>query len=141
MDEKLIRSTALFFYLNLFDSRLAYSAAQKALIDWRKIGLKIGDSEAWPRFIAVTTHVLSKIHRVKPADEEEAQGHWQIPEGVDLELWRKFKNNCDSKDFLAVLYSRVLDLSDEEIAQGLKLTTGTVRYRVQKGLKRLGGFL
>ena len=52
-------------------------------------------------------------------------------------LWRQFMRDSDADEFLAVLWSRVLKITDEAIAKGLGVTVGTVRHRTGRGLRKL----
>lgn len=64
-----------------------------------------------------------------------------FPVGFDLSLWISFQSAGDPKEVEAVLLSKVLGFTDDEIAQGLQVTPGTVRYRVGRGLRQLGGYI
>ena len=55
--------------------------------------------------------------------------------------WRDFKKQSTDEEFLTVLWSTVLKVPEEKIARGLNISVGTVRYRLGKGLKKLGDLL
>ncbi len=50
-------------------------------------------------------------------------------------------SNGEPSEVEAVLLSKILGFSDNEIAEGLGVTSGTVRYRIGRGLRHLGGYL
>ncbi|MCB0366088.1 MAG: hypothetical protein H6624_17830 [Bdellovibrionaceae bacterium] len=140
-DEARVRSLALFFFFAALDERFAQAAAIKAL---RKCQQRIKRAslpdEKWPSVIVhVTNTFFNKLRQSKrrPAAISYEAG-WLIPEGVDLGPWMEFQKEADLEEFLAVLWSRVLGISDEGISEGLGVTVGTVRHRLGRGLHILG---
>ncbi|MCC7403363.1 MAG: hypothetical protein IT288_03110 [Bdellovibrionales bacterium] len=140
-EEARIRLLALFFFFAALDERFAQSAAIKALRKCRQRVKSLGNrDEKWPAVIVdVTNSFFNKLKQSKrlPAAISYEAG-WILPEGVDLGPWMEFQKEADLDEFLAVLWSRVLGISDEAISEGLGVSAGTVRHRVGRGLHILG---
>ena len=64
-----------------------------------------------------------------------------LPPELDINVWMSFVGQGEPTEVEAVLLSKILGFSDEDIAEGLGVTAGTVRYRIGRGLRHLGGYL
>lgn len=136
MDESIIRSATLFFYLNLFDTRASFSASQKAISNWKDLGtVKRAD------LIPIAHKILSHSRGLKIFSPQGIPGEFVLPKDLNIQTWQEFHKRADSAEFEAVLWSQVLGFSDEEVAEGLGVTEGTVRHRVSRGLRELGRLL
>ncbi len=139
--EARIRSLALFFFFAALDEKFSRIAAIKALHQCQnRIGRGNLPNEKWPSVIVHVTHsFFNKLKQTKnrPAAISYEAG-WLIPEGVDLGPWMEFQKEADLDEFLAVLWSKVLGISEDAISEGLGLTVGTIRHRVARGLVILG---
>ena len=133
MDEKIIRSVALFFYLNLFDSRQAFSASQKTLASWKDHG---GVNKS--TLIPIARKILNRTTSFRGFGPQGPSGDFNPPMELNIQPWREFKKRADSAEFETVLWSQVLGFSDSDVAQGFGVTEGTVRHRVNRGLRALG---
>lgn len=142
LNEAQIRAVALFFYFSLQDEKLARQASSKTIsqiVSRQKSG---GDPEGplGPALVSLTNRVWKSFKKYIRNSQSTVshEGGWIVPSGVDLGAWRKFRKESIEEEFLVVIWSSILKLSDEDISQGLGLTTGTVRHRVGRGLKKLG---
>jgi hypothetical protein len=121
MHEQEIRKIALFFFFATLDAKRALDFAVSAFSILHKGSLKPG---------------FSKILRGRPNYNSEAG--WILPTGVDLAAWTTFQKGASDEELLATIWSQILNISDHEIAKGLQVSVGTVRFRVAKGLRSLG---
>ena len=133
MDEQIIRSVTLFFYLNLFDSRASYSASQKVLSSWKDL-----DSDHRSDLIPLARKILKASHGLKIFSPQGVPVEFAIPPNFSMDAWMEFRKRADSAEFEAVLWSSVLGFTDEEVAAGLGVTEGTIRHRVSRGLREFG---
>lgn len=142
IDEAQVRSVALFYFFALQDERLAFHATVKTVGKLQKRlskdGLPVKDLRS------ATVHITYNLWNKYKTSIRKAQsavtheGGWILPEQVDMGAWRQFRKDADEDEFLAVLWSRVLEFSDEEISMGLGISVGTARHRVGRGLRHLG---
>ena len=69
---------------------------------------------------------------------EAPAGGWVVPAGLDLAVWARYQKDAPDEDIMAVLFSLVLGVSDDDLAEGFQTSTGTIRYRLGKGVRQLG---
>ena len=63
---------------------------------------------------------------------------WLLPQEFDLGPWKEFQKSAQEDEFLCLIWSKLLKISDEDISTGLGVTVGTLRYRVGRALRKLG---
>lgn len=59
---------------------------------------------------------------------------------IKKEIWKNFYKEASESEFLTLIWSKILNVPEQQIAKGLNLTEGTIRYRIGKSLKILGQF-
>lgn len=137
-----IEKTALFFHFALLDEARAQSVTVKAIKKFRQerfkakvSGLNLRASD----FVRLTSEQLKREQKqTRPKGLGFSSGGLILPEKSNFGPWFEFQKIADDKDFSAVLYSKILALSEKEIATGLNTSVGTVRFRISNGLKILG---
>lgn len=139
VEASVVDTVAKFFFFFSLDEQLSISATQNVLaeLDKRRM-LGPEHRSAWVRALwkwkAKLSHIRSRSWR-------EASPAFLVPQNLDLNTWVSFLTVADPEEIEAVLLSRILQFTDEEIAEGMDLSVGTVRYRVGRGLRRLGGLV
>lgn len=136
MDESIIRSVALFFYLNLFDAKQAHSASQRTLASFKDLGSRTNGD-----LIALAMKVLRHARTLKFFSAGSLSGEFTLPKDLKLDAWTEFKKRSDNAEYETVLWSQVLGFSDSDIAAGLGVTEGTIRHRLSRGMRMLGRFV
>jgi len=141
--EAQIKSVALFYYFALLDDSLARYASEITL---RKCKKQIEKSNVKrqniPALIVEATNknwekFLNSKFRSHPGTATEDIS-WRVSDKIDLGLWKEYVKKADSTEMLALVWSKVLGFDDEQIAEGLGVTEGTVRHRVGRALRDLG---
>lgn len=140
MNESDIRALALFFYFALLDDRKAIELAITAL------GICQDQKKRFPQrknsviLVSATNDVWSEVERKvkRGLPNTSIESGWVVPAGVDIGPWREFQKNATSNELQTLIWSRVLKYSDADIALGLGITTGTVRYRLARAFRKLG---
>lgn len=129
-----------FFFLCL-DEQVSFSASLKVLSELKSANFLDEVHRAqWVQTIHRWKPKLKKIRGRKWSENPETAGFEFVAE-LELANWVSFMSAAETEEVEAVLLSRVLGFSDEEISQGLGVTEGTVRYRVGRGLRHLGGYI
>jgi len=134
-------AVAKFFFFSCFDERVSFSAGLSVLAELKAHNRL--DDEHRSHWVQALHRWKRKLGRVRPrawSDSPNEHG-FMVPTELDLSAWVSYMNTAEAEEVEAVLFSRVLRFSDEEIAQGLGVTVGTVRYRVGRGLRHLGGYV
>jgi hypothetical protein len=136
------RKIALFFLFSLCDERVALQASHKAIAQF-----KAATDETF-KFDGDTIRVLKKIydrHKTLMARESIANAvapsSWVLSEGVNANHWLRFRKNAADQEVVALVLSRIVGFNEEEVARGLGVSPGTVRYRVGKALRQLGSLI
>jgi DNA-binding CsgD family transcriptional regulator len=141
MFEAEIRAISLFFFFALLDDERAVLAATKSTDLFFK---KMRSSPAMNKNVAVvsiTKQIWEKIRGnfFRGHPNLSSQSGWQPPTGSDLSPWKEFQKSVAEEELLALIWSRILKIKESEISEALGITEGTVRYRVGRGLRKLGG--
>lgn len=140
MGESEVKSIALFFFFAFLDDRRALEASTHA------ISICTAKKKKKPQFNSPVLIVMAtfsvwtkhhlKLNRGNPNISTEAG--WMVPADLDLGPWREFQKLATQDELLAVIWSKVLEISEKDIAQGLGISEGTVRYRLGRALRKLG---
>ena len=128
--------TILFFFFTINDEFVALKAAQKTIYQSKKNKNKITPADA-----ILNMYKYWNKFKKKNLSEKASLSHetsWKLPEDVDLGLWRQFLRESNSEEFLVVLWAKILKFSEQHIADGIGVSVGTVRHRLNRGLKFLG---
>ncbi len=142
MEESLER-IATFFFFAFLDEALATENAIKAAAQFKsrlQKKAKASEHEAQVMVVHLTSEAFQshRKHLFKGHSLLSGEGGWLIPDGVNLSSWKQFHKEAPDNEMLAVLWSQVLNISDQAISEGLGVTIGTIRYRVGHGLQKLG---
>lgn len=141
MDPTVIETVAKYFFFSALDERVSFAASLKVLAELKTKNWI--DSSHRARWVETLTKWKPRLATIKPrawTDTPSDRG-FVLPGEVDVSLWASFSTSVEPTEVEAVLLSQVLAFTDEEIATGLGVTIGTVRYRVGRGLRHLGGYV
>ncbi len=146
-----VHAVAKFFFLTLKDHRIAHEATRRSLLRLNKIQKNTKDQTDNLIEVVFTTYRYWKLFykpknklpffssSEKVTDEAISQENkFFLPKEFSVSAWNQFMKESKEDELLLVTWSKVLSISDEDIARGLGLSEGTVRYRVANGLKKLG---
>lgn len=141
MDASVIDTVAKFFYFTSLNEQVTFACSFRVLGELKSNGwIEGGHREQWVR---VLSKWRVKMKKVAPRDWTHLPNEkgFLLPDKFNSKAWAAFLESGDPGEIEAVLLSRVLGFTDDEIAGGLGVTRGTVRYRVGRGLRHLGGHL
>lgn len=136
------REIALFFLLSLLDQKQALQAAHKSIAQLK--GMKF---EGETHSQAAISRVLHKtfesqrkmLSRNRPTEMSETAV--RFPAGADFATWQKFHRASNDAEITAVVLTKVIGFSEDAVADGFNISTGTMKYRVAKGMRQLGAVL
>lgn len=136
-----IGRAGLFFYLAFLDEGRAKEATRDIVKTLRRRGLhKVhSETESLEDFIQLI-HSYSQKHgqSARPTGVSFTSGDLVVPAGLNWSRWLEFRRQAERNDFYAVLFTRILGISEALVAKALNVTEGTMRLRVARGLKLLG---
>lgn len=157
MSEKHIRSITLFFYYLFLEKQITLKATKKTLKRHRKslqntqkaqkeqsrhplqntcsLALMISDClHIWRKY---QKHSFHKKHRhSKTFYHCDGKDGFLSP--VDLAPWCDFLREAEEQVIFVMIFSQILLFPDKDIARGMGISEGTVRYRLGHGLRLLG---
>lgn len=146
MKREQARAIGLFFLLGLMEERVALSAAGRAIAqlkaEFPDISRKDREQEAVPieALIKVCRESWKshrkQIPRNQPTTAPETS--WVIPAGLEISTWARYQKDAPDEDIMTLLFSLVLEIGDEDLAEGFQTSVGTIRYRLGKGVRQLG---
>lgn len=136
-----IDTVAKYFFFASLNEQISFAASLQALAELKSKNWLGFEFRA--RWIQVLARRRAKLKVVTGKSWHDALSRPGIalPPDFDLTAWSHFMTTGNPVEVDAVLFSKILGFSDDEIASALKVTLGTVRYRVGRGLRHLGGYL
>jgi len=134
-DVGFLEKIALFYYFSFLDEAKAQAITARTL---KVLHKQPADAE----IVSTTNHFLQETNkRIKPVGLAFSAGSIVLPEKSNWGPWFEFRKQADPKDFHTLLYAKILGIADNDIATGLNVPVGSVRYRLGRGLKQLGQIL
>lgn len=139
--DAVVETAAKYFYFSSLSEQASFAAALKALADLKTNGwLGVEHKSKWIQILSKWRIRLRSL-KSKAWIASAKDAGFVLPPELDINVWMTFLGNGEPTEVEAVLLSKILGFSDEDIAAGLQVTVGTVRYRIGRGLRHLGGYL
>lgn len=142
MSDSDVKAIALFFFFTMLDEKRALHAAAQALeLCERRLQANPGLNSNI--LIVSSTQKIWERHGkkvVRGRPQFSLESGWRLPETLNLAPWKEFQKKTPDDELLALVWSKILNFSDQEISQGLGLTEGTLRFRVGRGLRKMGTY-
>jgi len=149
LDERQTKTVLLFFALSCLDDKKAFQCAEKAVVTFKS------RLRSLPRSAPVSdTNVLliqSCLQQTAGLKKDKGQRRPFLSPSMnqkstllsgildeDWARWSSFHATSTFDERTAVLLTKILGFSKEEIAMALNVTEGTISYRVGRGLRKLG---
>lgn len=135
-----VREIGLFFLLGFMDEKVAIAAASRCVakvkvaqesssLPFETVELIKVCREAWKTF-------RKQIPRNQPLTTPTDS--WVLPPALDISIWTRYQKDAADEDIMALLFSLVLGVPDQDLADGFQTSVGTIRYRLGKGVRQLG---
>ena len=134
------KSIALFFFFALLDDLRATEATSQAIQNVKERLSKNPQLKPSVALVAATNHVWKKNSGrfLRGRHNYSPESGWLLPEALDMGPWKEFQKTAQEDEFLSLIWSQILNISDEDISLGLGISIGTLRYRTGRALRRLG---
>ncbi len=138
-----IRALALFFFFASLDDTRAKEAASKAADEFERLVRRNPEIERVAAVVLASSKVWNqnrgKFPRGRP--QYSTDSGWLLPVEPDLGHWKEFQKTAPEDELLAVIWVHILGYKEDQVSRALGLTGGTLRYRVGRGLRKLGNVL
>lgn len=136
------RSSKLFFFCFLNES-WSLSAAKDITIDIVEpsyLALKSEEAELF-QLKKINKVYKSQIKKKNHQGTTPVLGHFEVPKTLDLGAWREFRRSSQNDEFYITCLFYIGRFSLDTISQALKITPGTAKLRLSRGVKKLGSIL
>ncbi|GIL18173.1 MAG: hypothetical protein BroJett040_19240 [Oligoflexia bacterium] len=142
MNDSEVRLIGLFFFFALLDDAKAIEAASQAT-DLYQLKIKRKPDPNTNILIIQSTQAIwekvkGRFQRGRP--QYSADAGWILPETLDMGPWKEFQKSAPEDELLAVIWRLLLQIPEEDVSQALGISSGTLRYRLGRALRKLGGF-
>lgn len=136
------RTSKLFFFCFLNESWALATAKQVAadIVDHNYKNLNEIEAEV-AQLKRINKVYLQHMKRKNQQGATPALGNFEVPKTLDLGAWREFKRSTAPEDFYVTCLYYIGRYSPETISEVLQLTSGTVKLRLSRGVKKLGSIL
>ncbi|MEY4617490.1 MAG: hypothetical protein RJB66_2450 [Pseudomonadota bacterium] len=145
MTDEIIRKSALFFLLLTLDEEFSKEATRQALIELsNRLKEQAGASALEDSDLELAIRCCIEQWKLTRSQVYSNQSQLisikalQWPEHIDLNPWKEFQKKCSENELLAVICVHILGLSEGALARCLRVSEGTIRYRVGSALALLG---
>ena len=164
MFESYVKSIFLFFYYIFLEEKIALKATRKVLkrqkhllaklpnssmqsqLMYSEIQEGIANQEIVLLLITSCLQIWKKYQRYsfsrnkseQPLRRKNMSSGVNFIPSIDLEPWCDFLRETEDEVVLVVILSKILLFKDEDIAKAMKISIGTVKYRLGYGLRCLG---
>ncbi len=135
--ETQIKSVALFFSYAFLDDTLALKATKAVVRKLNRISISTQDVQTV--IVQLTYQYWNQLKRHQSEDTQFFSSRMEaLGSGYnDVSPWREFKRKAEEEEFLSVLWTEVLGIQISKTAKALAITEGTVKHRVNRGLRIL----
>jgi len=135
-----VREIGLFFLLGFMDEKVALAAASRCVAKVKVAQESSGLSFETVELIKVCREAWKTFRKQIPRNQPltTPTDSWVLPPGLDISIWTRYQKDAADEDIMALLFSLVLGVSDQDLADGFQTSVGTIRYRLGKGVRQLG---
>lgn len=136
------RTSKLFFFCFLNESWALTSAKQVAadVVDHTYTNLSEPEAEV-AQLKKINKMYLQNLKKKNHQGTTPVLGHFEVPKTLDLGAWREFRRSTSQDDFYITCLFYIGRYSPESIGAVLKLSPGTIKLRLSRGVKKLGSIL
>jgi DNA-directed RNA polymerase specialized sigma24 family protein len=142
MNEIHYRLVLNFFYFLLLDEALAISAAYKAIKKFKRLTksktLAANSIEVSDALIKTIIKIYTQYRTHKQiVNLPPPKSDWKIPKTEYMIAWKEFMRRADPLFSEMLVLHFILGFKPETIAHALDLPTGTITFRLGRGLESL----
>lgn len=143
MTESSLRSISLFFFFAALEERYVVSASQQAARAFKHALATEPDQTESVHLVRSTFEAWERIRHVAGRTTLHflPGPRWSLPRKTSLGPWREFHKHATDDELPIMIWCQILGLSERDVAAALELPEGTVRHRLGRALRKLGGMV
>jgi len=142
-NEQLIKEICLFFFFSLLDEEKAFDAAQRAWFQYQDLRKKLPGTKESVLVIQATGRVWNelnpKLQRGRPYLTKDAG--WAWPAQLNMGPWMEFQKRSTADELMTTIWCYIMGYSESDVATGLGLSEGTLRFRLSHSIKKIGALV
>lgn len=139
--EAQIKSVSLFFFYAFLEESVATPAINRTLLRMKTSLEKDEFTSANATLVYWTNHFWEKFSKKAKYISIGLDRMYWMPRDLDLEPWKQLQKELSRDEYLAAIWAGLLGMKQDEIAEGLALSKGTVQHRIGIAFKKLGSLL
>ncbi len=135
------RKISLFFFFATLDEPKSINASIRALRILKRRVKSLKGKTVNSHLVSVTNAVWNKQFARRPKTRTELSEieNFEVPVNTDLRPWIEFQRLATEPELLSLVWNKILNIKEEEIASGLDLQPNVIHHRVARALRKLGG--
>ncbi len=139
MDQELLRKVGLFFFFCILDEKKATQFAAEAVSQlYHKIQSEDLPSEVLLIRVCYQIWKKKNIRVAAGTVFSTVFAGISFQDGLDLNPWREFQKKAQDDELMSVIFVKILKIELPKVAFALGISEGTLRYRLGRGLRKLG---
>lgn len=135
-----VREIGLFFLLGFMDEKVALAAASRCVAKVKAAQDSAANQVSTVELVKICRDAWKTFRKQIPRNQPltTPTDSWVLPSDLDITIWARYQKDAADEDVMALLFSLVLGVSDQDLADGFQTSVGTIRYRLGKGVRQLG---
>lgn len=142
-NEQLIKEISLFFFFSLLDEEKAFEAAQKTWTVFQDYKKKYSKEKDAVLIVQATKevwdHLNPKLQKGRPYLTKSSG--WTWPNQLNMGPWMEFQKHSTTDELLSTIWCYIMGYSESDVATGLGLSEGTLRFRLGHSVKKVGALV
>lgn len=143
MKEEQLRKILLFYFFVTLDEQRSKDLARKSWL-WcqkrKKQDLKMDPDHLVLLSLQEKWNQIKKYKRLGVSQYSLDSG-WLFPRGLKLEVWKAFQREASEEELFVTVLTQILQYPIETVVEALGISAGTIRYRLAKATRKIGGYL
>jgi DNA-directed RNA polymerase specialized sigma24 family protein len=132
------RAVLNFYYLLLQNDELTLSIAHRALTTFQKQVKRYPEKRTDLIFIKILNMFFEKYRDSRiPVTGKSQKGDWHPRNSQSLLAWKSFVRSVSAEYAAVIIFHYVLGYSIATIAEALDLPSGTVEFRLSRGIEAM----
>ena len=133
------------FFLAFLDERLAAEISDRAAATFKSKNPKRLDSDS-PEMRHLTIDICRSLwesnkRRMSRKDmKPNLESFGKLPPKISLQPWIRFHKQTPDDEIISFIFTQILKFSEQEVADALKVSIGTLRHRISRAVRTLGNF-
>lgn len=140
MKEDQLKQILLFFFFVTLSEKISKELSRDAwfwCLDKKKKNPELENNHVVLLSLERSWKSLSKVPRTGMTNFSADSG-WLLPRSLHIEPWKEFQKTASNEELFITVISQILKFPEATLTQVLGLSSGTIRYRLAKTIRKIG---